>query len=281
MASAELEEPVCLCIANPAGLAVDSYAMVKSLSEVLGREVPICGGLAADQTRLIETYQFYKSSVYTNAIPILLFAGPLRLSAAVGSGWTPLGEMHRVTRAEGIVVHTIDDKPAVDFCTKHFGSLEFSGNHGFAVYPNQTDGHLEAVDRGEGEGDLDEFYVTGPWFHHEDGSVTVSLRIEAGSYIRPAIAKRGRLLAGAAAAIAKASEGYVGERPDAALIFSCAGRHQLLGTRVVEEAQLLHEHLDDRLPFIGFYTFGEICPLSNGEPQSHTSTFVTVLIGEH
>lgn len=271
MASAGLEDAVRLCIANPAGLAVDSYAMVQPLSEALGRNVPICGGLAADQMRLKKTYQFYKSSVYTDAIPVLLFAGPLCLSAAVGSGWTPVDEeVHQVTRAEGIVIHTIDDKPACDFYTEYFGSADFSGNHGLAVYSTRQD----AEEKG------DNFYISGPLYFHEDGSLTVTVRIASGAYMRLALAKRDQLLAGTRFTIAKACDGYAGEQPDAALIFSCAGRHQLLGTRVVEEAQLLHEQFGESLPLIGFYTFGEFCPLPNGNPQSHGGTFVTVLIGE-
>jgi hypothetical protein len=69
--------------------------------------------------------------------------------------------------------------------------------------------------------------------------------------------------------------------PEAALVFSCASRHGLLGTRVGGELGQLQEQIGAALPAVGFYTMGEICPLpTSSKPVHHVSTFVTVLIGE-
>jgi hypothetical protein len=47
------------------------------------------------------------------------------------------------------------------------------------------------------------------------------------------------------------------------------------------EAGRLREHIGAGLPAVGFYTYGEICPLpSKSTPVHHVSTFVTVLLGE-
>ncbi|MFV1981552.1 MAG: FIST signal transduction protein [Rhodothermia bacterium] len=250
------------------GPALASQQAVAMASEEL--EGPVCGGLAGDQVRFDTTYQFYKSSVLTNSVPVLLFAGPLNVSAGVDSGWEPLGGVYRITHAEGPTVYTIDDKPASEVWLRFFGSLEFhSYSHTVAVFPNGT------------EGEHPEFYLSAPAQFNEDGSMTVLNPIPQGAQIRLADATRDQIVAGAAASIGKAADAYPGEAPDAALIYSCAGRRVALGTRVSEESKVLQERLAEDVPVAGFYTYGEFCPLpSSPKPQSHGCTFVTVLIGE-
>ncbi|MGB3544958.1 FIST N-terminal domain-containing protein, partial [Rubrivirga sp.] len=88
--------------------------LLDTLGDALGPSVPVCGGLAADQFRFTETVQFCNGRVYTDAVPVLLFAGPLRVSTGVASGWEPVGEDHRVTRADGLVVSEINGEPPRD-----------------------------------------------------------------------------------------------------------------------------------------------------------------------
>jgi hypothetical protein len=103
-----------------------------------------------------------------------------------------------------------------------------------------------------------------------------------GARIRFADATRDQVLAGVASSAGSAFEKYPGAEPEAALVFSCAGRHALLGTRVGLEVGELREHVRRSLPAVGFYTYGEICPLATSpKPVHHSGTFVTVQIGEH
>jgi hypothetical protein len=106
--------------------------------------------------------------------------------------------------------------------------------------------------------------------------------IPNGSRIRFADATHEQLLGGVASSATSAREGFAGGVADAALIFSCAGRHGFPGTRVRREFELLGEHLASRVPTIGFYTYDEFCPLSGSViPRAHSSTFVSVLIAEY
>jgi hypothetical protein len=156
---------------------------------------------------------------------------------------------------------------------KHFFGVD---NHPgapnfFAVYPDE-DGRREA----------DEFYLCSPSRFQDDGSMVTMTPSTPGARIRFTSATRDQLLAGAASSAAKARASYPGAEPEAALVFSCASRPALLGTRVGGEAGQLQEQIGAALPAIGFYTYGEICPLpSSSKSVHHVSTFVTVLIGEH
>ena len=100
------------------------------------------------------------------------------------------------------------------------------------------------------------------------------------SIVQIAQANRENILAAAKTSITKALETYPGTQPQVALLFSCASRRQLLGTRTKEEYQLAKISLSQALPCCGFYTHGEISPLEIGtSSRLHHDTFVTLLLG--
>ena len=274
-----LDAPVRLCVALPEGIGgVDADApctiplgMVDALGAALGPGVPVCGGLAADQMRFEQTYQFCNGRVYTDAVPVLLFAGPLHVATGLASGWEPLGEAHRLTSVDGLVVREIDGEPPRDVWRRYFGVDAHTGAPNFfAVYPGES---------GTPEGDA--FYLSSPSRFQDDGSMVTMTPVTPGARLRFTSATRDGLLDGAAASAAKARAAYPGAQPDAALVFSCASRPALLGTRVRGEAERLRDGVGAGLPAVGFYTYGEICPLpASSKPVHHVSTFVTVLIGE-
>jgi hypothetical protein len=267
-----LAEPVRLGILLPEGLGVDSDKLLSAVSAELGADVPVCGGMAGDQTRFEKTYQFCNVQVYTDAVPVLLLAGPLHVATGVASGWEPMGRDHVATRVDGLVIHEIDGRPPRDVWTDYFGTFDATGNRNFfAVYPDAASG----ADRS------DEFYIAAPSHFQEDGSMVTLNPALHGARIRFAMATRDQILSGASTSSERARAAYGARTPDAALVFSCAGRHLALGTRVGKELGLLRRHVGEAVPAIGFYTYGEICPLpASPRPYTHGGTFVTVLIGE-
>jgi len=279
MAMDGLDAPVRLCIALPEGIGgIDAESpctlpigLLDALGAALGPHVLVCGGLAADQMRFSETVQFCNGQVYSDAIPILLFAGPLHVATGVASGWEPIGEEHRLTDVDGLVVSGIDGEPPGDVWKRYFGVDTHAGAPNFfAVYPGEDGGRA-----------ADEFYLCSPSRFQDDGSMVTMTPATPGARMRFTSATRDQLLDGAASSAEKARASYPGAEPEAALVFSCASRPALLGTRVGREAGRLQEHIGAALPAVGFYTYGEICPLpSTSKPVHHVSTFVTVLIGE-
>ena len=91
-------------------------------------------------------------------------------------------------------------------------------------------------------------------------------------------ATREDILAATRTAVAAARRDFVGE-PSAALVFSCAARKQLLGTRTSEEYLGLRAALGG-IPTVGFYGYGELVPLGSARGCSyHNETVVVVLLG--
>jgi len=265
-----LTQPVRLGLVTPEGLGLDVKAVTDTIHAELGPDAPVCGGLAGDQVRFEQTYQFCNGRVYSDAIPVLVLAGPLRVATGVASGWVPMGEEHRLTKTEGQTILEIDGEPVRDVWDRYFGSFDLRGSRNmFALYPDGAKGDASR-----------EFYLCAPSHFQEDGSMVTLNPVIQGARIRFADATRDQVLDAAGSSAESARAGYKGT-PDAAFVFSCAARHAWLGTQVGRELGLLKEHVGADVPTLGFYTYGEICPLpGSATPYTHGSTFVTVLIGE-
>jgi hypothetical protein len=260
-------QSVRLALTVPEGLGIDMKAVVDALHAEIGPDAAVCGGLAGDQVRFEQTYQFCNGRVYCDAVPVLLLAGPLRVATGVASGWVPMGEVHRLTKTARQAIIEIDGEAVRDVWARYFGSFDLRGSRSqFAVYPDGSESR--------------EFYLCAPSHFREDGSMVTLNPVFEGARIRFADATRTQVLASAGTSAESARARYQGT-PDAALVFSCAGRHAWLGTRVSREIELLQEHIGADVPAIGLYTYGEICPLPGSPtPYAHGTTFVTVLIGE-
>ena len=269
MARDGLAQPVRLAVTVPEGLGIEVKKVVDVIHAEIGEQATLCGGMAGDQVRFQQTHQFCNGRVYTDAVPVLLFGGPLAVATGVASGWIPMGEEHRLTKVNGQTIVEMDGEPVRDVWHRYFGSFDIRGSRNqFAIYPGESDGRQ-----------AQEFYLCAPSHFQEDGTMVTLNPVIPGARIRFADATRDQVLGGAATSVDNARASFVGE-PEAALVFSCAGRHATLGTRVSNEIGLLTDRLG-AVPTIGFYTYGEICPLpGSNTPYAHGSTFVTVLIGE-
>jgi hypothetical protein len=219
--------------------------ILDGLRQALGQTVPIIGGLAADHWRFQKTYQFFRSEVLSDAVPVLLFSGALLFSHAIANGWHPIGKKSRVTKVNKNIVYEIDGKPALDFYRQYFGELPPSAEYPLAVF------------------DLEEkhFYLRAAnGFDQESGSITFFADIPDQAIVQIAETTREDILTASQSSIRDALDNYPGSEPEAALLFSCASRRKLLGTRTKEEYHLVKNCLSKAVPSCGFYSSGEIAP---------------------
>ncbi len=255
-----------LCITIPESLTASAVSIVNTLVERLGPDVPLVGGTAGDQWRFEGTRQFIGREVCSDSVPVLLLCGAVQVGVGVASGWRPVGPRARVTRAEGHRVQEIEGVAALEF---------FQQFHGPHVEPNPE------YPLGVFDADRGEFYLRAPLaYDRENGSVDFAGDIPAGSEVQITYASRDEILSACETSIDMASASFKRSDPEGALVFSCAARKQLLGTRTLEEAKFLR-NLGEDLPMAGFYTYGEIAPMGDRAfADFHNETFVTVLLGE-
>jgi hypothetical protein len=270
VASARGDRPLPkLCITTPESMTADTAEVVRALAATLGDAAcPIVGGTSGDHRSFARTYQFCNGAVYTDSIPVLLLWGDFHVSHGVASGWRPVGPIHEVTAASGNHVTEIDGRPILEVFRDYWGeaSLGVLGQFPLAVIDPD---------------DPESFYLRAVFsMNPDDGSATFAAEVPQGSKVRITEVLRAGILEGSTNAIEQALRDFPGDEPTAVLVFSCAARKWLLGTRAREESGILQAALPSSVSLFGFYCFGEIAPLQHGAaPRFHNETCVAVLFG--
>lgn len=261
-----LKTPPRLCIAIPESLTTSASLILQGLKTALP-SVPIFGGATADQTKMQCTYQFYKTEVLSNSVPLLLFGGNLLFSHGVASGWNPIGKRSTVTKVDHNIIYEIDGEPAHNFYHHYLNDFVPDAAYPLAVFP-------------PGE---DTFFLRGAiGYDQELGSITVSGDVPEHSTVQITQAAHTDIVSASKTAFDHALSTYPGIEPAAALFFSCAWRRWILGTQTDQEYATIAAALTQPLPSCGFYTYGEIAPLRDHGPTFiHNTTFVTLLLGSH
>ena len=253
-----------LCLVFPEACKGVYCAVVDTLASI-AKDIPVVGGVAGGEASTLETYQFYRNEVFSDAVPMLILGGKLNVSHGYASGWSPLGKTGHITRVQGDTIYEIDHKPALHFYEHYISTFSPDNAYPLAVFPPGEDGYLlrASIDHDPNLGHL---FVGG----HVPENSTVQLTS----------ADQEHIIDATRTSFANAMRDYPGETPEAALFFTCAWRAWVLGTQTSEEFNALSQTSQSGLPCSGFYTFGEIAPLRAGGPAfSHNTTFVTLLMG--
>ncbi|MDR7867518.1 MAG: FIST N-terminal domain-containing protein [Sporomusaceae bacterium] len=256
------EDRFAIILADPLNAGISDID--RGVQEVLGHTFPVIGGASAAHSKQRKTFQFFGGEVLTDSVVLLLFSGPVVFSCGLKGAFSPLGPRERVTKARNNVLYELDGKPAVDYFRRYTGNYDLFMNYCLAVYQH----------------DRDSFFVrSAPFSDPEKGTVTLNGRIPEGATVQIGAADKKNLLASCTDSLCQALATYPGPQPAAALLFSCAGRKIVMGTRIAQEVQSVRRQLPG-VPFAGFYCYGEFAPLERGAPYMfHGATFVTVLLG--
>jgi hypothetical protein len=259
-------------IVGSGGVTIDAEQIVYGLKSGLGREVPIFGGLAGDDLTVKGTYAMWRHGCTDNGlVTLVLNNDKIIVEGMATSGWEAVGGENTITKAEGNVVYSINEEPALDVFIKYFGyfdGLEVKGkqiNTMSAQYPLQIireDG--TAVLRSPLVGSEEErtLILAGGVKEGDKFKFSISPGFEV---IDKTIDDFGELNS-------KANEA------DALILFSCKGRHAALGPLIEDEIQGIYNYW--KVPMIGFFTYGEIGPVKNGTCDFHNETCSLVVLKE-
>ena len=100
---------------NEKGVTIDGESLIHHITEVAGPEVNLFGGMAGDDISFTGTFVFKDSQVTDYGIVALVLDGKkVGLRGVALSGWKPIGIARTITKAEGSMVYTIDNKPALE-----------------------------------------------------------------------------------------------------------------------------------------------------------------------
>jgi len=268
-ALAGTQQAPSVCVVLTEGFGVDPQRTLDAMARALPDGVTMVGGTSAGRafTASQPSFQFCADRVSDDAVAILLFSGPVAYATALGTGWRTIGATGTVTRSGSGVVHEIDGRPAISFLARY---LDVTGPASF--------GNPLAV----AESDGDETYLRAIQGTDQDsGSIYIAGAIPIGAVVQLTTADTEEILAGAEAALERTTAEFpAGARPEAALIFSCAVRRFLLGSRTRIEADLARRVYGASIPIAGLYCYGEIGPVrGTGSSRFFNETFTTLLLG--
>lgn len=265
-ALSELPDQPVLCLVFSSNLATCPVALIETLHRSTGRNCQVFGGYAAaDLFPQDDVYLFHDNDVYTDAVSLLLFSGPLQTAFCISNSWSPMGDRAIVERAKKNRIMQIGGKPAMQFYQDIFGP-----------HPEPLLGMPLAVYEPDGN-----YYIRAAGeFDASDQSVLFESHIPEGTVVQFTEATPEIILEDTDKTLTDFVSG-IDWTPQAALIISCAARKNILGLNAHEESHMIKSRLPADTPFIGFYSYGEIAPVSIlQEPRYHNCTMVALLLGE-
>jgi hypothetical protein len=113
-----------------------------------------------------------------------------------------------------------------------------------------------------------------------EGSISFAGEIPEGATVHLTCGDSASIVeaAGEAARLALAELGEA--RPALVFFYCCMARKTVLGWRTADELRRVRDVLGRDIPILGFYTYGEFCPLKKGCPSMlHNETATISIVG--
>lgn len=255
------------------GLHVNGTNLSRGLSGNLPKNVAVTGGLVGDQARFKETVVGVDSAPEQNTIVVVgLYGTGIKIGYGSLGGWDPFGPERLVTKSKGNVLYELDGQSALALYKQYLGDQAKGLPASGLLFPlsMRLDGKSVVLVR------------TILAVNEQDQSMTFAGDIPEGSYVRLMKANFERLIDGASGAASMSHEA-LGQTPaDLALLISCVGRKLVLKQRIEEEIENVQNKLGKTTALTGFYSYGEICPVTPTERQCelHNQTMTITTFAE-
>jgi hypothetical protein len=256
------------------GTQVNGAQLALGMRETLGDGVLLTGGLAGDGAAFGRTVVGVDDAApESGRIAAVGFYGA-GLTVRHGSfgGWDRFGPERRITRSVANVLYEIDGEPALDLYKRYLGE-DAAGLPGSALlFPL-------AVRAGDGGTELVRTIVG---VDETAKTMTFAGDVPEGASAQLMRGHFDHLIQGAEVAAEQAdADGIDGGRARLAILVSCIGRKLLLGQRITDEAEACADVLGPQTAQAGFYSYGELSPLTTGGScELHNQTMTITIIAE-
>lgn len=247
-------EDVKLALIFSDALAGNGTELVRGILEVMGGTFPIAGGAAGDDMAFKETNQYFDGEVLSDAVVGFGIAGTVEVAVGADHGWQPLGDAHKVTKAEGTKLIELDGRPAFTIYQDYFGDRANDFKQALS---------LQAVTYPLGmksEG-AEGYMIRVPLAVGEDGSITCGADVVVGSDIYLMVGTMNSAMEAAKVTAQKLMDRVVNAEPKVVFVSDCVARKILFGEHVNDEIMLLKSIGGPKAVIFGLYTYGQIATL--------------------
>jgi len=254
------------------GLAGDQQEIVRGAYGVVGAAVPLVGGCAGDDLKMVSTRQLHDGRVLEDAIVGAAIGSDAPLGIGVRHGWQPVGEAMLVTKSSDNRVYTLDDRPALDVYLERLDAPEeartdpaaftrFALTHPFGLRGRSGEPHVRFI----GEANF------------EDRSIGCIAEVPQSAPVWLMEGDEDSVLEATDAACAEAMASLDGRDPIGMIAFDCIARRGVLGEPGIKtEIERVALHAGGA-PVAGFYTYGEIAR-TKGISGFHNQTLVVLAV---
>jgi hypothetical protein len=259
----------------PDGLTVNFDRLANGIEESLHlpRFLPMFGGAAGDNWEMKQTYQYEGDQARSNSVSAVLMSGSMKIATAVSHGCEPIGEEMVVTKSTGNVMEEIDGKPALEALAEFMPVDSIAdGETGVNMIVGFKAPSLDVA--------YDEYIIR--YVTRKDSvarTVTLPTEVKQGSVFRVMRRDHRKIANGIDRTVEQLKAQLGGAKPKLVMHFDCAGRGTML-FREEEKLEVLkkvQDALGTDLPWMGFYTFGEIGPVGH-QNMYHTYTAVFAVL---
>ena len=235
-------------------------AIVDGVQDGLGnKRVSLVGGGLLTDLNLGGGWVFDGGTARKHAVVALVFPPQVKAATTILHGCRPVSQFMEITRIDGPVVHELDGRPALRALEEMLG-LRVAGDTAADLSLIATLGHKQ----GDPFAPYDENAYVNRLILGGDrdvGSITLfEPDFRVGTRVQVMSRDNELMLKSVRAGVARANEAVRSEDALFSLYVDCAGRASARTGSVVEEADLVRQHLDQSVPFIGFYSGVEIAP---------------------
>lgn len=254
------------------GMRVNGSDLVRGITDTLGNDLPLTGGLAGDGPDFQRTLVGLDANPQEGWIVAMgLYGSAIEIGHGSIGGWDVFGPERVITRSEGNVLYELDGKPALDLYKSYLGEQAEQLPGSALLFPLKI--------RPDDESDQD-VVRTIVGVEEADQSMIFAGDVPEGYKAQLMRGNFENLIDGAGEAARMALNGNGADQKLAVLI-SCIGRKLLLGQRIGEEVEKVSEAMGADVSKIGFYSYGEISPHSvTGMCELHNQTMTVTVFSE-
>lgn len=265
-------------IAN-SGVSMDGEPFVEGIikafndpSSPTAREVTIFGGKAGDDLALESTFVFTNGKSNNCALVALIIdEDKIEVKGIASCGWQAIGTTKTVTKSDGNVVYTIDDKPALDMLMNYLGvEINPDENKDIVTFLSSWYYPLQ-VEREN----VDPVIRTAMFANRVERSLICSGKVPQGSKIKFAMPPDFDSI-DTVIAECKEFKDETQQQADALIMFSCVSRYLSFGMVIKEELEQVQKIWN--VPMAGFFSYGEYGKSKTGKYDYHNNTCCLVAL---
>lgn len=250
------------------GQIVNGSELVKGLNSANHSKVAITGGLAGDGGLFEKTLVGYNEPPKEGEVVAVGFYGKnLKVGHGTFGGWDTFGPIRTVTKSRENILCELDNQSALQLYKKYLGPLSSELPQSALMFP------LAIIQ--ENGMNLVRTILS---VNEEEQSMTFAGDIPLNSKVKLMKANFDKLIDASATASGESLSKMNSIKPQLAMLISCVGRKLVLSHRVEEEVEEAVKLFEPTTFVTGFYSYGEISPLSETascELHNQTMTITT------